>query len=504
MESRYLRVFLCHATQDKPKVHELYNRLQSEDWIEPWLDTDKLLPGQDWDLEIYKAIRVADLIIVCFSKNSTTKEGYVQKEIKRALNLAEEKPEGTIYIVPLRLDNSELPIRFKQYQWLDYFTENGHEKLLQSLRSRAGELNLSVSKSAAVNHSHALMSNGAATNKAKSSIYDSVSGKEYPKDLWDYLVDMPHMPSRVDRDRLIEYGDEKRVKLWDYFFRINSEDVGIPQQQELSSIRKAVKENAKQFDESEIAIMVKRVMQLELDLEMLRRQIPVPPPYETVRQWLDDDLGSLWERSKDVSGLSNRLIEIEDTQNPIPLIGPAELQRPERFPPTFSDVNLDLRKHLVARQAVQLSDGRIDILYAVYYLEYILIADDVVATYELFYDFVSGKLHATEATEQYYTDIVAIGMKNEFRRIIGDESGTRSAYVEDAPTFTLSLANGEHHSITFANERYFLEIKDRINITEENIARIYFIRDSQVYADHAIKALRHHLRLHKSLGDNGE
>lgn len=37
-ETRKLRVFLCHASQDKPIVRELYQRLNAEGWIDPWLD----------------------------------------------------------------------------------------------------------------------------------------------------------------------------------------------------------------------------------------------------------------------------------------------------------------------------------------------------------------------------------------------------------------------------------------------------------------------------------
>ena len=55
MPDRKLRVFICHALQDKPIVRELYQRLLAEGWIDPWLDEEKLLPGQDWDLEIEKA-----------------------------------------------------------------------------------------------------------------------------------------------------------------------------------------------------------------------------------------------------------------------------------------------------------------------------------------------------------------------------------------------------------------------------------------------------------------
>lgn len=102
--TRKLRVFLCHASQDKPAVRELYKRLAAEPWIAPWLDEENLLPGQDFDLEIYKAARDTDAIIICLSKISVAKEGYVN-ENRRALDAADEKPEGAIYIIPLRLDD---------------------------------------------------------------------------------------------------------------------------------------------------------------------------------------------------------------------------------------------------------------------------------------------------------------------------------------------------------------------------------------------------------------
>ncbi len=39
---RKLRVFLCHSSQDKPIVRELYQRLNAEGWIDPWLDEENL------------------------------------------------------------------------------------------------------------------------------------------------------------------------------------------------------------------------------------------------------------------------------------------------------------------------------------------------------------------------------------------------------------------------------------------------------------------------------
>ena len=40
--NRPLRVFLCHSSNDKPAVRELYQKLRAEPWISLWLDDGKL------------------------------------------------------------------------------------------------------------------------------------------------------------------------------------------------------------------------------------------------------------------------------------------------------------------------------------------------------------------------------------------------------------------------------------------------------------------------------
>jgi len=145
VESKRLRVFLCHASQDKAKVRELYHRLRSEGWIAPWLDEEELLPGQDFDLEIYRAIRDTDAIIICLSTLSVAREGYVNREIRRALEIAQEKAEGAIYIIPLRFDDCNPSFeQLRKLHWVDYFTPNAHESLIKSLRARATVLKLAV------------------------------------------------------------------------------------------------------------------------------------------------------------------------------------------------------------------------------------------------------------------------------------------------------------------------------------------------------------------------
>ena len=112
IDDKPLNVFLCHSSGDKPKVRELYNRLRN-DGIEPWLDEEDLIPGQDWQIEIPKAVKNSQAVLVCLSNSAITKEGYVQKEIKYALDVADEKPEGVIYLIPVKLEPCQVPGRLR-------------------------------------------------------------------------------------------------------------------------------------------------------------------------------------------------------------------------------------------------------------------------------------------------------------------------------------------------------------------------------------------------------
>jgi len=141
---RKLHVFLCHASQDKPVVRDLYQRLLAEDWINPWLDEERLLPGQDWNLEIEKAVESADAVIVCVSNTSVAKEGYVQKELRQVLNISLERLEGAIFVIPVRLDDCALPRQPKDQQSLHYFPVSQRamacDKLKASLKIRKDHL----------------------------------------------------------------------------------------------------------------------------------------------------------------------------------------------------------------------------------------------------------------------------------------------------------------------------------------------------------------------------
>jgi hypothetical protein len=129
------RIFLCHSSGDKAEVRTLYARLRA-DGFDPWLDEEDILPGHDWEHEIRSAVRSSAIVVVCLSSNSVTKTGYLQKEIAVALDVAAQQPEGHIFIIPVRLQDCEVPERLKRWQWVKLFESSGYERLVRALAAR--------------------------------------------------------------------------------------------------------------------------------------------------------------------------------------------------------------------------------------------------------------------------------------------------------------------------------------------------------------------------------
>jgi hypothetical protein len=130
-----LRVFMCHSSQDKLAVMTLRKRLMDEGFA-PWVDSVDLVPGQDWEREIRAAVRGSDVVLVCLSEDLVSKAGFRHREIRFALDVASEQPEGAIFIIPVKLESCEVPERLRMWHWVELYSQGGEEKLVRALRAR--------------------------------------------------------------------------------------------------------------------------------------------------------------------------------------------------------------------------------------------------------------------------------------------------------------------------------------------------------------------------------
>jgi len=128
------RIFICHASDDKTPVLDLYHRLKSAGH-DPWLDKEDLLPGQEWGKEIPRVIRSCACVIVVLSQRSVQKRGYVQKKFKLAMDVMNELPEGQIFVIPVLLNECIVPESFTRLHWIRLDENAGFEKLLRAINN---------------------------------------------------------------------------------------------------------------------------------------------------------------------------------------------------------------------------------------------------------------------------------------------------------------------------------------------------------------------------------
>jgi WD40 repeat protein len=126
------KVFISYAREDIDVVRLLYDSLTAAG-CEAWVDFNNLLPGQNWKSEIKSEIKSCDFFVLCLSKHSSSKRGFVQKEIKEALEILELMPDGRIFLIPIRLDECNVPESLSDHHYVDLFAEDGLTKLLMAM-----------------------------------------------------------------------------------------------------------------------------------------------------------------------------------------------------------------------------------------------------------------------------------------------------------------------------------------------------------------------------------
>lgn len=97
-----MKVFLSHASEDKPLVEQVHLRLSTRfPNLSSWLDKYEILGGDDLIEVIHKGISEADKFLIFLSPNSIDKP-WVRAELRKALSdeIKGIKPE---FIVPIKV-----------------------------------------------------------------------------------------------------------------------------------------------------------------------------------------------------------------------------------------------------------------------------------------------------------------------------------------------------------------------------------------------------------------
>ncbi len=129
-------LFLSYASEDATRVETFYDAFKAAG-LEPWMDRGDLTPGAVWEDAVFDAISRCDQFIFFSSRNSVEKRGFLQREAKRARLHLEEKLDGDLYVIPVRLDATDMPSWLNRFQRFDAFDNIRISVLVGFLRHRA-------------------------------------------------------------------------------------------------------------------------------------------------------------------------------------------------------------------------------------------------------------------------------------------------------------------------------------------------------------------------------
>lgn len=141
-----LKVFISYAKEDQERALGYYSQLR-EAGFRPWLDIKHLLPGQNWEMEIERALSDSHVIILLLSKNSVSKRGFVQKEANSAIEALRRKRPDDIYILPLVIEPCDVPDYIAvRLQYTDMSRSESWDQVIKALHLAAKQQSIEISQ----------------------------------------------------------------------------------------------------------------------------------------------------------------------------------------------------------------------------------------------------------------------------------------------------------------------------------------------------------------------
>ena len=130
------KVFIAYVEEDLELARRLRDGIAAA--CSPWMDKDKLIPGQNWPRAIRRAIEISDVFVACFSPRSTAKRGPFQSELRWALRCAQRVPLESTFLVPVRFEACPVPRSIAEHvQYVDLFPDwdAGIKKIIRAVQS---------------------------------------------------------------------------------------------------------------------------------------------------------------------------------------------------------------------------------------------------------------------------------------------------------------------------------------------------------------------------------
>jgi len=110
-----VHVFLSHNHRDKDVATPLAAQLRLVG-VDVWLDDWEINPGDSIVGKVGKALDLVDTVVLLWSENAASSR-WVNTEMETALQ--RQLSDGSVRIIPVRLDDTELPSLLRRVKWIE-------------------------------------------------------------------------------------------------------------------------------------------------------------------------------------------------------------------------------------------------------------------------------------------------------------------------------------------------------------------------------------------------
>ena len=133
MDTSLLKVFICHAAEDKRFARKLANDLRTLG-LDVWFDEWSMLPGDSLYHKIEQGIRSSAWFIIILSPSSVQSK-WCKRELREAME--EEFERNKVYVVPVLYRDCRLPAFLRDKIWIDCRARK-YREAIPVLRRRFG------------------------------------------------------------------------------------------------------------------------------------------------------------------------------------------------------------------------------------------------------------------------------------------------------------------------------------------------------------------------------
>ncbi|MGD2089970.1 MAG: TIR domain-containing protein [Candidatus Aminicenantes bacterium] len=130
-------VFISYSSEDFKHVLEVRKKLE-EAGLTVWMGAQSLVGGEKWGKELVGFICQADVFVACISSTWVDREILAYKEVSVACELEKKLPKEVSFIIPVRLEECNIPRELENRQQVDLHVVPGIETLLKAIRGILG------------------------------------------------------------------------------------------------------------------------------------------------------------------------------------------------------------------------------------------------------------------------------------------------------------------------------------------------------------------------------